>query len=263
MTTLLISALVLFFYMSTAFLVALHRVDNGVADIAYGGGFVVVVWVSYFLGFHSAMGLLACILVSIWAGRLSMRIAKRNWNRPEDFRYASWRKEWGTTVVWRSFLQIFMLQGAVIFAVALPVTLLGVFGQELGLGIVGGIGILVWIAGFLFETVGDAQLDTFLKKPESKGVIMDSGLWKYTRHPNYFGESCMWWGLSLMAFDTLLYVTPLPLALVVFIGPLVITYLLLRVSGVPLVEARMEKNPLWETYKARTSVFFPLPPKKS
>lgn len=260
---LLIVFLVLFFYMSGAFLLSLHRHDNGVADIAYGGGFVLVVFVAYLLGFHSVMGLLACIFVGIWAIRLSVRIAKRNWNKPEDFRYAAWRKEWGTSFVWRSFLQVFMLQGAVVFTVALPVTLLSTFGQELGLGVIGGVGILLWVCGFLFEAVGDWQLDAFLASPESKGHLMETGLWRYTRHPNYFGESCMWWGLSLMAFDTLVFVTPLPLALLVFIGPLLITYLLLRVSGVPLVEARMKENPLWESYKNRTSVFFPLPPKKA
>lgn len=262
MMNLLIVLLVLFFYMSGAFLLSLSRHDNGVADIAYGGGFVLVVSIAYLLGLHSAMGLLACIFVGIWAIRLSMRIAKRNWNKPEDFRYAAWRKEWGTSFAWRSFLQVFMLQGAVIFTVALPVTLLGLFGQELGLGVIGGVGILLWVCGFLFEAVGDWQLDAFLASAESKGRLMETGLWRYTRHPNYFGESCMWWGLSLMAFDTLIFVTPLPLALLVFLGPLLITYLLLRVSGVPLVEARMKENPLWESYKNRTSVFFPLPPKK-
>lgn len=259
---LLIVALVLFFYMSGAFLVALGRHNNSVADIAYGGGFFLSAWIGYLLGFHSAMGLLVCVFVSVWAIRLSVRIARRNWNRPEDSRYARWRKEWGESFVWRSFLQVFMLQGVVIFVVALPTTLLSTFGQELGVGLVGGAGILLWACGFLFEAIGDWQLDAFRASPESKERLMETGLWRYTRHPNYFGESCMWWGLSLMAFDTLAFVTPMPLALLVFLGPLLITYLLLRVSGAPLVENRMKENVSWESYKNRTSVFFPLPPKK-
>ncbi len=259
----LIALSFLFLYMSAAFVMAVRRFDNSIADSVYGGGFVLVAWTTYVLGFHSISGLIISLLVSIWALRLSVRIIKRNWNQPEDFRYAQWRKEWGTKVVSRSFLQIFMLQGAIIFLVSLPVILLNVFGQELGFGLLGGVGLLLWVIGFVFEFVGDRQLELFLKKPESTGKIMQSGLWKYTRHPNYFGESCLWWGVSLVAFDTLVYVVPLPLALLVFIGPSLITYLLLRVSGVPLLEARLEKNPEWAAYKNKTSVFFPLPPKKT
>lgn len=261
MVPLFIALLVLFLYMSTAFVIAVQRQDNGIADSAYGGGFVLLAWTTYLLGFHSVLGLIACVLVSVWAVRLSVRIFKRNWNKPEDFRYAQWRKEWGAQVVRKSFVRIFMLQGLVIFVVSLPVTLLNVFGQELGFGILGGFGLLLWLVGFSFEAIGDRQLDVFIKKTENAGKLMQTGLWKYSRHPNYFGESCIWWGLSFLAFDTLVYVTPLPVALFVFMGPLLITYLLLRVSGVPLLEARMEKNPEWAAYKAKTSVFFPLPPK--
>jgi len=262
MLTLLIALIALFLYMSAAFVIAVKRLDNGIADSAYGGAFVLVAWTTYLLGFHSILGLIVCVLVSVWAVRLSARIITRNWNKPEDFRYAQWRKEWGDQVVQKSFVRVFMLQSLVIFVVSLPVTLLNVFGQEIGFGILSGFGLLLWIVGFTFETLGDRQLDAFTKKTENHGKVMQTGLWKYTRHPNYFGESCIWWGLSLLAFDTLVYVTPLPVALFVFIGPLLITYLLLRVSGVPLLEARLEKNTEWAAYKQKTSVFFPLPPKR-
>lgn len=117
-------------------------------------------------------------------------------------------------------------------------------------------GFVLWLIGFFFETVGDAQLDAFIKNPENKGKIMMSGLWKYSRHPNYFGESTMWWGIALMSLG----LSALPLY--GFVSPLLITYLLLYVSGVPMLERRWEGNPEWEAYKARTSVIVPLPPRK-
>ncbi len=116
------------------------------------------------------------------------------------------------------------------------------------------IGALVWILGYFFEVAGDYQLDQFLKDPTNKGTIMDRGLWKYTRHPNYFGEVTMWWGIWLI-------VLPLPFAILALISPLTITYLILKVSGIPMLEKRFENDPAFQAYKKRTSAFFPLPPR--
>lgn len=257
--TLLPAFVCLFIYMCGAFAVSLIHKNNGVADIAYGGGFVLVAWVSYLLGEPGLASLIACVLVSVWALRLSTRIYRRNKGRPEDFRYAAWREAWGKTFILRSFLQVYMLQGLVIFTVSLPVTVLALYGDTSGVSTVGWIAIAVWCIGFFFEAVGDWQLEQFIRNPANKGKLMTTGLWKYTRHPNYFGESVMWWGLALLAGSALGYTV---LGLAAFIGPVLITYLLLKVSGVPMLEAKMKENPEWPAYEARTSVFIPLPPKK-
>ncbi len=261
MQTLLITLGLLFVYMCVAFGISLLRKDNGTADIAYGWGFVLVAWSTYLLGNSSLVGFIMSLLATIWALRLSVRIYRRSRGKPEDFRYAAWRREWGGTFVWRSFLQVYMLQGLIIFVVALPVTLLNVFGENIGLGLLGMLGLGLWCIGFLFEVVGDAQLGAFMRDPRNKGHVMTQGLWKYTRHPNYFGEALMWWSLALVSFDTLALTMPLTFSLMPFIGPVLITFLLLKVSGVPLLEARFVGNPEWEAYKKRTSVFVPQLPK--
>ncbi len=262
MEPLFTAAAVLFVYMCAAFVVSLIRKDNGTADIAYGWGFALLAWVSYYFGTENLVGFLASTLATVWALRLSLRIYLRGRGKPEDFRYAAWREAWGKTFVVRSFLQVYLLQGLVIFVVALPVTLLNLYGADLGIGVLGLFGFALWLTGFFFEAVGDAQLGKFMKDPANKGHVMSQGLWKFTRHPNYFGEATMWWGLALVAIDTLLFTVPLHYALAPFLGPVLITFLLLKVSGVPMLEARFAGNPEWEAYKAKTSVFFPLPPKK-
>lgn len=246
-----------------AFAISLVRKDNGTADIAYGLGFMVLAWVTYILGTHSVIGFIATILLSVWALRLSVRIYLRSRGRPEDFRYAAWRKAWKKHFLARSFLQIYLLQGVVIFAVALPVTLLNIYGGEVGLGLLGMLGLSLWVIGFLFEAVGDAQLDRFTKDPAHKGMVMDKGLWRYTRHPNYFGESLMWLALALISYDTLSLTTETLFAFVPFLSPVLITTLLLSVSGIPLVEKRLSKTAGWAVYKKRTSAFIPFPPRKA
>lgn len=129
-----------------------------------------------------------------------------------------------------------------------------VYGDGAGLSVWSFLGLGVWLIGFIFETVGDWQLDRFIATKPAPGSILTTGLWKYTRHPNYFGEVTMWWGIWLM-------VAPLPFSYLAFISPLAITYLILKVSGIPMLEAKYEGNAAFAAYKARTSAFFPLPPK--
>lgn len=260
--SLIIAAVCLFAYMTCAFIIALIKKDNGVADIAYGGGFVLVSWVTYALGLTGLAGLIASILVTLWAARLSYRIYRRNHGKPEDFRYRTWREEWGKSFVVRSFFQVFMLQGAILFLVALPVLLLNTFDTSAAVSVIALIGIFIWLKGFFFETVADRELDEFLKDPGNKGKIMSSGLWRYSRHPNYYGESVMWWGIALIAFGTLLPQTDAVLAALSFVSPVLITFLLLKVSGIPLVEKRFEGELAWEAYKAKTSAFIPWFPKR-
>ncbi len=257
----LFALIALFLYMCGAFIISLIRRDNGTADIAYGGGFVLVAWISYVLGTHPAHGMLVSILATLWAARLSIRIYLRNTGKPEDFRYRTWRQQWEGTFVVRSFLQVYMLQGALIFIIALPLTLVNLYG---GIIIPGSIpdmfafaGLLIWLQGFIFEAVGDWQLARFMKNPANKGKIMDQGLWRYTRHPNYYGEASMWWGIALIAASALSLQGSVLLTLTPFIGAGTITFLLLKVSGVPLLEARFAGNPAWEVYKRKTSVCIP------
>lgn len=265
---LIYAAVALFVYMTLAFCVSLKEKNNGIADIAYGGGFVLVAWTTFWLaGGASVSGLIVSSLATLWAGRLSLRIYLRNRNKPEDFRYKKWRDEWGKTFVLRSFLQVYMLQGLVIYVVSLPLSLTNVYGAGFLLGTDFAwlllFGVFLWLVGFLFEALGDYQLARFLADPANKGAVMDRGLWRYTRHPNYFGESVMWWALALCAAASLFPQGAVWLAGLAFLSPVLITYLLLFVSGVPMLEARFAGNPAWEEYKKRTSVFIPLPPKAS
>jgi steroid 5-alpha reductase family enzyme len=259
MYPLLISALCLFIYMCGAFILALVHKNNGIADILYGGAFIVVAWVSYILGEHSITGDLLTILVTIWGSRLMVRIYRRNHDKPEDFRYKVWRDTWGKTFYIRSFFQIYMLQGSIAYIVALPVVLGNIFPGMFTMYVFSGV--VLWAVGFVCEAVGDSQLDVFMQNPENKGHIMQSGLWKYTRHPNYFGESLMWWSLALVSFAAIFPVIG-SVAFIVWASPLLITSLLLFVSGVPLLEKRFEGNIEWEAYKAKTSMFIPMPQRK-
>lgn len=257
MSPLLLGAGVLFLFMSVLFLISLLRKDNGTADIGYGLAFIALSFSVYLVAPPAgSLTLILLALVLIWGVRLAVRIFAKNALKPEDFRYKAWRDAWGRWFILRSFLQVYMLQGLVVFIVALPITLSLAYpalvphaGLALG-------GLLLWILGFFFEVVGDYQLDEFIKEEKNKGKIMREGLWKYSRHPNYFGESMIWWGMAIMASGLSLY------PLVGFLSPLLITFLLLKVSGVPMLEKRWQGNPEWEAYKARTSVFFPLPPRR-
>jgi steroid 5-alpha reductase family enzyme len=250
-----LAALVIFLYMSTVFLVALARRNNGIVDIAWGSGFILVSAVTFLnYGRGRARGWLALALVLIWGGRLALHIYARNRGRDEDFRYAAWRRAWGKFFVLRSFFQIFMLQGLLMLLVASPLLLM--VGQEQPpLNLLDGLGVCIWLAGFLFETVGDRQLATFVRDPANRGKLMTGGLWSVTRHPNYFGEACLWWGIGVIALSA-------PHGGLGLIGPALITFLLLFVSGVPLLEKKYAGRPDWEDYKKRTSRFFPWFPRK-
>ncbi len=248
-------ALVLFVYMSSWFLVSLLRKRNDVADVAWGLGFVLMTWTSFFLsGTSGARGLLISTVVTIWGVRLAWHIHKRNRGKAEDYRYLAWRKEWGKWFYLRSYAQVYLLQGMFLFLIVLPV--LFVNGSvDTALGLLDVIGMAVWLFGFYFEAVGDAQLARFIQNPENKGKLMQSGLWAYTRHPNYFGEVTQWWGLWLVALSV-------PSGLLGIIGPLTITFLILKVSGIPMLEKKMAEHPEFAEYSRRVSVFIPLPPKK-
>lgn len=246
--------LVLFTYMSLWFVFSIFKKRNDVADIAWGLGFVLVTWVSFFLSDQIGMrGILVGFLVSIWGLRLASHIYFRNKGKTEDYRYLAWRKEWGNWFYVRSYLQVYLLQGLFLFLIVLPVLIINKSSTS-PLIWLDFVGLIVWLFGFYFETMGDAQLAQFIKNPLNKGKIMQSGLWAYTRHPNYFGEVTQWWGIWLIALAV-------SGGWIGIIGPIIITFLILKVSGIPLLEKKMEENPDFAEYKKRTSMFFPLPKK--
>jgi steroid 5-alpha reductase family enzyme len=244
-----------FVYMTAVFLIALFRKDNSIVDIAWGPGFILVALVTLLLKpGHEARHVLISLLVAVWGIRLATHILMRNRGRGEDFRYAKWRKEWGRWFIPRSFLQVFMLQGIFMLLISLPVVVVN-RSKERGLTILDALGAALWLVGFLFEAIGDQQLKTFKQKPESRGRIMTTGLWKYTRHPNYFGEAALWWGVFLVALAV-------PSGWAAIISPLTISFLLLKVSGIPMLEKRYQGNVEFAAYARRTSPFFPWFPKK-
>lgn len=244
-----ILAIAVWVYMSSWFAAAILKKRNDLADVAWGLGFVMVAWLGWILGGGKAEAILINLLVSIWGGRLAIHIYRRNKNKTEDYRYANWRKEWGKNFLLRSYLQVFLLQGVFLYLISLPV----MAANQNGAGGMLGLGILVWLAGFYFEAMGDRQLKQFISEPKNKGKIMNEGLWRYSRHPNYFGEITMWWGLWLAGLMTNWWT---------IIGPITITVLIVFVSGVPLLEKKFEGRVDWEEYKRKTSMLIPLPPRK-
>lgn len=244
----------LFAYMTAFFALAVVRRDNSVADIAWGGGFLLVALLSLHLGVGWLLRpTLLTVLVALWAARLAIHILRRNRGRGEDPRYAAWRRDWGRWWLPRSYLQVFLLQGAILLVVAAGIVVVNTRSGP-GLRALDAIGTLVVLGGLAFETVADVQLARFLADPANRGRIMDRGLWRYSRHPNYFGEAVVWWGVWLIALSV-------PGGWWAVVSPLLITFLLLKVSGVPMLERLMEGQPGWAEYRARTSVFVPLPPR--
>ncbi len=245
----LILAIILFVYMNGWFVVSLMKKRNDVADTAWGLGFVLLAWTGFFLGESSTRGLVACLLVSVWGLRLAWHIHRRNRGRSEDPRYQAWRIAWGKWFVVRSWAQVFVLQGMLLYLIVLPVLLIHRIGAN-GFGVLDMAGVLVWLLGFGFESVGDAQLARFIQSKPLPGTILQTGLWQYTRHPNYFGEVTQWWGLWLVSLGAVSVWWSV-------VGPLTITILILFVSGVPLLEKKMSENPAFAEYKRKTSMFIP------
>jgi cyclopropane-fatty-acyl-phospholipid synthase len=234
------------------------RTDKAsVVDSFWGPGFVVIAWLS-FAASHGplAQSLIIALLVTVWGVRLAFHLTRRNMGKPEDPRYADMRAAHPDSFRIRSLLTVFLLQAAVMWVISLPVQV-GMRGlAAMGLGFLDGLGILLWCAGFFFEAVGDEQLYRFKADPANKGKILDKGLWRYTRHPNYFGETVMWWGIFLVACTS-------PSGWWTFIGPLLLTLLLLKVSGVSLTERKMgQSHSELDEYKRRVSAFIPRPPRE-
>ena len=216
--------IILFLYMNFWFVVSLLMKRNDVADVAWGLGFVLLAWVSLFISeTNSILGIIVTLFVTVWGLRLAWHVHSRNKGKTEDYRYLAWRKQWGKWFYMRSYAQVYMLQGTLLFLIALPVL---VIYNNLGgdVNILAMLGIVVWIIGFFFEVVGDSQLARFIKNKDNQGKLMTTGLWRYTRHPNYFGEVMQWWGIWLIALSV-------SGGWLGIIGPITITFLILLLSG--------------------------------
>jgi len=231
--------------------------NASIVDLFWGFGFVVTALV-YFLyteGFETRK-LILMILVAIWGLRLSIYLTWRNAGKGEDFRYQKFRKDYGEhRYWWVSFFQVFLLQGLLMWLISAP--LLGAqFYPDDSLGILDYIGMTLWIIGFAFEAGGDIQLARFKANPLNKGKVLDTGFWRYTRHPNYFGDTAVWFGYGLMCLSAGSYLPVL--------GSVLMAALIIRVSGVALLEKTLkESKPEYQEYIRRTSAFIPWFPKKN
>jgi steroid 5-alpha reductase family enzyme len=200
--------------------------------------------------------LLVLSMVAVWAGRLATHITVRNWGKREDWRYRKWRDEAPGSFWWRSYFRVFLLQDVLLVVVAAPILLTAWTREPVGLTVLDVVGVAVWGFGLLFEAVADGQLARFKRDPQSDGKVMDRGLWRYSRHPNYFGESVFWWGIFLVAASV-------SEGYAAIVGPIAITFLLLRVSGAGMLERGLRTTrPGYEDSVRRTSAFFPVPPKR-
>jgi steroid 5-alpha reductase family enzyme len=253
--------------MVAVWLVNLALKNSSIVDIFWGLGFIGVAWLvnlqlreTYLSisAYDTVMSVwrswLMTALVSIWGLRLALHILLRNWGQPEDFRYAAWRKENGPRWWWFSFFKVFLLQGVLLWFVSAPL----VAGQYPHFGptphLLDILGVIVWLVGFCCEALGDWQLARFKADPTNKGKLLTSGLWRYTRHPNYFGDAAQWWGFYLIALAAGAWWT--------IFSPLLMTFLLMRISGVALLEKTLRQRPGYEAYMARTNAFFPGWPKQ-
>lgn len=253
----LASAVAILILMVSTWIVSVIIKNASIVDIVWGLGFVVVAWVGRVVGDgNDARQWLLTLLTTLWGLRLAVYLAWRNTGHGEDFRYRSMRKRWGSRFPLVSLLTVFGLQGTLMWIVSLGVQL-GQADATPDLGLLALLGVVVYAVGLFFEVVGDAQLTKFKADPASAGRVMDRGLWRYTRHPNYFGDACVWWGLALIAAETGGGAWGL-------IGAAVMSFFLRRVSGVTMLERSLKKRREgYAEYIARTSPFIPRPPKRS
>ncbi len=225
-------------------------------DIVWGLGFIVSAIISFVISSNkSVVTAIMTLLVILWGIRLSLHIGKRNINKKEDFRYIKYRQEYkGKHFDLYFFFKMYVFQFILNVIIGFEVVYSNINGVSKFTTLTL-IGIIIWIIGFIFESVGDYQLKVFKKNPANKGKLMNSGLWQYTRHPNYFGEATMWWGLYFIAISNYH-------SYFLIFSPLVITILVRFISGVPLLEKRYEGKADFEQYKKETSIFFPMPKRK-
>lgn len=243
--------------MSALWIVSIFLKNVSIVDLFWGFGFVVSALVYFFFtdGYQTRK-ILLLTLVAIWGLRLSIYLAWRNIGKGEDFRYAQFRKNYGEhRYWWISFFQTFLLQGILMWLISAPLLGAIFYPQNNNLGILDFIGVAFWIIGIAFEVGGDFQLAKFKSNPDNKGKVLNTGFWRYTRHPNYFGDSSVWWGYGFICLAAGSYIPVL--------GSILMTALIIKVSGVALLEKSLKNTkPQYREYIEKTSAFIPWFPKK-
>ena len=249
---LMLNAALVSICMFVLWLISLRLRDASIVDIFWGLGFALIAMVTFAVVPGGTRSILLASLTTIWGVRLAAYLFKRNHGKGEDPRYKAMREYRGENFWWVSLVTVFALQGVVMLLVSLPIQI----GQvaRAPMAVFNFIGIGVWLVGFLFESIGDYQLAKFKSSPGPRGRVLDQGLWRYTRHPNYFGNAMIWWGLSMIAatWSTVWLI----------ISPVFMTFLLVKVSGVALLERNLlSRSDDYRDYVKRTSAFIPWPPK--
>jgi steroid 5-alpha reductase family enzyme len=243
-----IAFLVMLVLAAGVWLASLRRRDASIADICWGPGFVAIAWL--YVALWQAWRprpLVVAGMITVWGVRLAVHIARRH--RGEDPRYTAMRASHGDAFWWRSLIVVFWLQAAFLWFVAMPLLTIAAFPAPVA--ILDVVGAALFAIGFTFEAVGDGQLARFRSNPANRGRVLDTGLWRYTRHPNYFGDAVMWWGIYLIACAT-------REGAMTILSPSLMTLLLLRVSGVTLLEQSLKlSKPGYADYIRRTSAFVP------
>jgi len=255
---LIVSALIVLAYVTAVWILSIALRNASIIDIFWGLGFVLLTWVYFLLADgYDGRSILISVLVSVWGLRLSIHIARRNRGQPEDRRYARMRENAGAAFWWRSYITVFLLQGALLWAISMPLLAAQNAISPDGFRIWDFLALVVWEIGFLFEAGGDWQLARFKSDPANVGKVMDRGLWRFTRHPNYFGDATMWWAFFIIAAHT-------TDGWITVFSPIIMTFLLMRVSGVTMLERDLKRSKSgYAEYVGSTSSFVPWLPRRS
>jgi len=245
-----------FALMLGVWLLSLALKDASIVDVVWGLGFLLIAGVCYATtGGYAGRKILITALAAVWGLRLALHIFLRNKGKGEDYRYQAMRRRFGKRFPIVSLFTVFGLQGVLMWVISLPLQIGQLSREPAGLTWLDWTGAVIWLVGFLFESVGDLQLVRFKAERRNKGKVMDRGLWRFTRHPNYFGDALLWWGFFVIALAT-------PHGVWTVVGPLIMTGLLMKVSGVALLEKTLTKTkPEYAGYVSRTNAFFPWRPR--
>jgi steroid 5-alpha reductase family enzyme len=235
-------------FVNIFFILAVARKNFAVIDIGWGLGFILIALISYMHHPVSFKNVLLLLVVTLWGLRLGLYIFSRGRGKPEDHRYAKFRKEWQPNPNFQAWMKVFMFQGVLMMIVTLPVSV-GMAIESKDITFINSIGIVVWLLGFSFEMWADHYLNWWKTKTENKGKICTTGPWKFCRFPNYFGEVSLWYGVYLIAFEPGIWWT--------IIGPIMINFLILKVTGVPMLEAHYKDRAEYKDYAARVPRFIP------
>ena len=242
--------------MTVLWIVSVIVRNVSIVDLFWGLGFVFIAAFFFFKSEGNGIRkIIVLTLTAIWGMRLSLYLTWRNAGQEEDFRYRQFRKNFGKNYWWISFFQTFLLQGVLMWLISAPLLGAQYYGPEKNPGILDFIGIFFWLTGFIFEAGGDYQLAVFKADRSNKGKVLNRGFWRYTRHPNYFGDACVWWGFGIICISAGSYLPAL--------GSVLMTALIIKVSGVALLEKSLkDKKPEYSEYIRKTSAFIPWFPKK-